>query len=392
VEVPETSRVSFDSLIRISRREAHALTAAGRLCEALEMLRPSIEAVLERYVGRSVRMRVVVPRAPADMRPMDGPVGFDGVVARVRCLDPPSTFHLMVPAGLCGALASSLLGAEVVRPYVDPALHEAVITHLVADVLRCLPSSLPLLRLDAVTLASGNEVVPDVGRAAVLFVRLRLAGLTDLVTVVMPERSLLEGAGDALAHVLDPPASALDLRYEASVVCATATVGSSALAALEEGDVLLPDTVVPGAGPDGLRDGARCDLALPAPAGHRFVASVTIRGDEVRVGATGPLAMEGIMHRDDERTVVDEQSTGQTEGHRTRDGAVEDMPAQLVVEAGRASLSVREILALSPGTVIPLKRPVSAEVTLAAGGRTLAHGVLVDVEGELGVQVLKVLR
>jgi type III secretion system YscQ/HrcQ family protein len=298
----------------------------------------------------------------------------------------------MVPTGLCGALASSLLGAEVVRPDADPALHEALIVHLVADVLRCLPSSLPLLRLDAVTLASGTGVLPDVDRAAVLFVRLRLGGLTDLVTIVLPERSLLEGARGALADVVDPPARALDLRYEASVVCAAATVGFRALAGLEPGDVLLPDTLVPGAGPDGLRRGARCDLALPTRAGHRFIASVTVRGDEVRVDARGPLAMEGIMNRDDEHTVVDDQAAGQTEGQRARDDAVDDLPARLVVEAGRASLSVREILSLSPGTVIPLERPVSAEVTLAAGGRTLAHGVLVDVEGELGVQVLKVLR
>jgi flagellar motor switch/type III secretory pathway protein FliN len=42
--------------------------------------------------------------------------------------------------------------------------------------------------------------------------------------------------------------------------------------------------------------------------------------------------------------------------------------------------------------VIPLGRPLSAEVTLTAGGRGIAHGVLVEVEGEIGVQVLKLIR
>ena len=54
-------------------------------------------------------------------------------------------------------------------------------------------------------------------------------------------------------------------------------------------------------------------------------------------------------------------------------------------------MSVGQLQALAPGTVIPLERPVSAEVTLTVGGRELAHGVLVDVEGEIGVQVLKVI-
>ena len=392
-EVPETSPVSFDSLVRISRRDAQALSAAGRLSEALHVLRPSLEAVIERYAGQPVRLRIVIPRVPADLAPVAGAVGFDGVVARIRCIDPPSTLFVMAPVALCGALGSSLLGADAVKPFTDPAVHEAVITHLIADVLRCLPSRLPLMRLDAVTFATGAEVLPDVGRPAVLFVRVRLAGFTDLVTIVMPERSFLEMAADGLpgASVV-PPAAALDLRFGAAVVCGIAAVESEALDGLEPGDVVLPDRMVPGIGPDGLQTGAGCDLAVSSRCGQRFIASISVHGDRVHVGSTGPLIMEGIMDRDDDRTVVDDARKVEPDGSLERRAAAADLPAELVVEAGRASLSVREILALAPGTVIPLERSVSAEVTLSAAGRVLAHGVLVDVEGELGVQVLKVVR
>lgn len=390
--MPVTSPVSFDSLVRVSRRDATALRAAGRICEALNELRPALEAVVERYAGQPVRLRAVVPRTPADLCPADGAAGFDGVVARIRCIDPPSTFFVMAPVGLCGALCSRLLGTDVVKPYADPAVHEALITHLVADALRAAPSLLPLMRLDAVTFASGAEVLPDVGRPAVVFVKVRLAGLTDLLTVVVPDRSFIERAADVLPGAAGMPGAALDLRYDASVVCGTTSVGRDALRGLGPGDVLLPDRMVPGAGHAGLREGARCDLAACTRRGDRFMVSVSVHGDTVRVGSAGPLVMEGIMDRDDERTVVEDTRKAEPDGSRDREAVVADLPARIVVEAGRASLSVGELLSLAPGSVIPLARSVSAEVTLTAAGRTLASGVLVDVEGELGVQVLKVAR
>ncbi|MBW2261452.1 MAG: FliM/FliN family flagellar motor switch protein [Deltaproteobacteria bacterium] len=349
--------------------------------------------MIERYAGQPARLRIVVPRHPVDLAPVAGVVGFDGVVARIRCIDPPSTLFVMAPTALCGAFGSSLLGADVVKPFTDPAVHEAVITHLIADILRCLPSRLPLMRLDAVTFAVGAEVLPDVGRPAVIFVRVRLAGFTDLVTIVMPESSFLEMAADGMpGDAVVSPSVALDLRFGAAVVCGIAAVESEDLDRLEPGDVVLPDRMVSGAGPDGLRAGARCDLAVSSRCGQRFIASISVHGDLAHVESTGPLIMEGIMDRDDDHTVVDDARKAEPDGSRSRRAAVADLPAELVVEAGRASLSVREILALAPGTVIPLERSVSAEVTLTAGGRILAHGVLVDVEGEFGVQVLKVVR
>ena len=57
---------------------------------------------------------------------------------------------------------------------------------------------------------------------------------------------------------------------------------------------------------------------------------------------------------------------------------------------GRISLSVREVLALQPGQVLPLAIPVGSHVDIVCGEQPLARGQLVDIEGELGVQVLSV--
>ncbi len=391
--MPETLPVSFDSLLRISRWDARALSAAGRISEALSALRPSLEAVIERYAGHPARLRVIVPRTPDDLVPAAGAVAFDGVVARIRCIDPPATLFVMAPAGLCGTLGSALLGADAARPFTDPAVHEAVISHLIADVLRCLPSGLPLMRLDAVTFTTGAPVLPDLGRPAVLFVKVSVRGVTDLLTIVVPERSFLEGAADGLLRDgIVPPGAALDLRHDAALVCGVASVHAQELDGIEPGDVLLPDRMVPGAGPGGLQAGSECDLAVITRSGPRFIASIRVHGDLARVGSAGPLVMEGLMDRDDERTVADDAGRAEPDGSSGRRAAIADLPAEVVVEAGRASLSMREILALAPGSVVPLERSVSAEVTLTVAGRVLAHGVLVDVEGELGVQVLKVVR
>jgi flagellar motor switch/type III secretory pathway protein FliN len=55
-------------------------------------------------------------------------------------------------------------------------------------------------------------------------------------------------------------------------------------------------------------------------------------------------------------------------------------------------MSVAELLALAPGAVIGLGRPLGAPVELCAGEKLLARGELVDVDGELGVKVTELLR
>ena len=69
-----------------------------------------------------------------------------------------------------------------------------------------------------------------------------------------------------------------------------------------------------------------------------------------------------------------------------------DVPVELAIEIGRIELRVRELAALVPGRVISAQIPIGREVSLRAGDRTIAVGELVDIEGELGVRIVRVLR
>jgi len=73
------------------------------------------------------------------------------------------------------------------------------------------------------------------------------------------------------------------------------------------------------------------------------------------------------------------------------DSLLRELPVQVTCEIGRVTLSAREILDLRPGTVLPVGRPLAGPVDLTAGGRVLAHGELVDVEGEIGVRITEIL-
>jgi flagellar motor switch/type III secretory pathway protein FliN len=63
------------------------------------------------------------------------------------------------------------------------------------------------------------------------------------------------------------------------------------------------------------------------------------------------------------------------------------MAVCLQVEAGRISMTVGEALALLPGQVLRLDRPVSTDVALRAGDRLVATGELVQLDNELAVRI-----
>jgi flagellar motor switch/type III secretory pathway protein FliN len=62
----------------------------------------------------------------------------------------------------------------------------------------------------------------------------------------------------------------------------------------------------------------------------------------------------------------------------------------VVAELGRITLRGEELLGLAPGAVLRLAAG-RRTVSLRAGGELWAEGEIVDVEGELGVRVTRVL-
>ncbi|MCD6499030.1 MAG: FliM/FliN family flagellar motor switch protein [Deltaproteobacteria bacterium] len=67
--------------------------------------------------------------------------------------------------------------------------------------------------------------------------------------------------------------------------------------------------------------------------------------------------------------------------------ALDGMMLDGVVEMGRLQLSVTDLATLLPGAIVELDRPVGSKVVLRVGGKVVARGGLVDVEGVLGFRV-----
>ncbi len=64
-------------------------------------------------------------------------------------------------------------------------------------------------------------------------------------------------------------------------------------------------------------------------------------------------------------------------------------PIPLTVEVGRVSLTGADIAGLCNGSILQLGRRIDSPVDLTVGDRLIGRGVLVDVEGELGVRVIE---
>ena len=70
--------------------------------------------------------------------------------------------------------------------------------------------------------------------------------------------------------------------------------------------------------------------------------------------------------------------------------ALLDMTLPVSVEFGRASLSIEQVLALGPGSVIQLERLVGEPIDIFVGDRRLAQGEVVVIGDTFGVRITKV--
>lgn len=121
--------------------------------------------------------------------------------------------------------------------------------------------------------------------------------------------------------------------------------------------------------------------------GHLDGAGVTVLGSfHLRAHAMAEQA-EGDTAANPGSAGLDGSPLTQTP---TSEALLRELPVQLTCEIGRVTLSAREVLELRPGAVVPVGRPLAGPVDLTAGGRIIARGELVDVEGEIGVRVTEV--
>jgi type III secretion protein Q len=79
-----------------------------------------------------------------------------------------------------------------------------------------------------------------------------------------------------------------------------------------------------------------------------------------------------------------------TTGYVPRDMSLpDDAHVELTVGLGTTRLSLRQVMELAVGQVVPLGRPLAGPFELRAAGQLVGQGELVDVDGELGVRIVR---
>ncbi len=68
-----------------------------------------------------------------------------------------------------------------------------------------------------------------------------------------------------------------------------------------------------------------------------------------------------------------------------------DVPLRVTVELGRSSMTVDEVLALGPGSVIELNKLAGEPVDILVNDRLIAHGEVVVVDENFGVRVTEIV-
>lgn len=63
-----------------------------------------------------------------------------------------------------------------------------------------------------------------------------------------------------------------------------------------------------------------------------------------------------------------------------------DVGVKLTLEVGRARLTIRDFLALGPGSVVELERPAGDPLDVFVNDRLVAHGEVVMVNERYGVR------
>ena len=68
-----------------------------------------------------------------------------------------------------------------------------------------------------------------------------------------------------------------------------------------------------------------------------------------------------------------------------------DVRVEVAVEIGRATMSIRETMALAPGSVVALKKPAGEAVDLLVNGKRIARGEVVTIDEEYGLRITELV-
>lgn len=153
---------------------------------------------------------------------------------------------------------------------------------------------------------------------------------------------------------------------------------------------LEPPPDFPETAPEG-EEPTRVDMQAPpppqAPAVHDKLDDLDLLANEAAALAGEAPDLSSSTEADSEPDL----STGPMPVQDLLDLAP-DLDVPVIVVMGRKSVTVKDLLSLKMGQVVDMNRNPTEPVDLVAAGRVIAKGELVEVDGALGVRILKLLK
>ncbi|MFH1435506.1 MAG: FliM/FliN family flagellar motor switch protein [Pseudomonadota bacterium] len=360
----------------------------ARLSVFINYAAGEIRPAMERLLGSVVKMSVLKPAGSFRLELPGGGGGQPCVVARIDLVEKEGRVLLLFPVRFLSKILAPMFSLDSGSAFPEHGALEAAASLIVLEALDCLPGAAGRPKLTAIATVEDFSRFPEKRKFCFVHIKVSAAGCSDILTLLAADEDLA-----ASAEGLDVPPSWLRraglqdaLEADLRMVCACVRLPASDARDLSAGDVLVPGFRagdVSEKGPLGVR------LAIVQDGGYYDVGSGRVEGDRLKLEQATPDRMERIMPDNDDLTEVDREQPGAGGGGAGR--AVENIPVEITVEAGRIRMPVAKIAGLVPGSVVKIDKPLSAEVTLTSSGRVLAYGVLVSVDGEMGVQIMKVV-
>lgn len=68
-----------------------------------------------------------------------------------------------------------------------------------------------------------------------------------------------------------------------------------------------------------------------------------------------------------------------------------DVPVSMTVEVGRKKMTIKELLSLTPGSVVTFDRSVTEPMDIMINGTLVARGEVVSADGQFGLRLVDVV-
>jgi flagellar motor switch protein FliN/FliY len=137
-------------------------------------------------------------------------------------------------------------------------------------------------------------------------------------------------------------------------------------------------------------------IALGAPGDGAMFLGLTVLDGDAHVATLGVLIREVAPEETDApqrlqefEPLVDQQSPS-PDASRSLD-LLADVEMGVTAELGRTRLTVKELLALTPGSVVELDRTAGSPVDVLVNGTLVARGEVVVIDEEFGVRISEII-